>query len=131
MISNAIIYGLSAYAVLVATQSQHRAPNPTPGSGSAVSLAVAWPSSAEVRNEATELPNCDLKSCLYTISRSVVHLLSTPFCAAQLYATDLQYENRPTCNCSTVDLTEKCMVLVLAMYGGGRRMHAVHASPPE
>ena len=42
---------------------------------------------------------------------------------------DLQYENRPTCNCSTVDLTEKCMVLVLAMYGGARRMHAVHASP--
>ena len=27
----------------------------------------------------------------------------------------LRYENRPTCNCSTstVDLTEKCMVLVL------------------
>eukprot|EP01048_Picozoa_sp_COSAG05_P039125 COSAG05_NODE_19249_length_295_cov_1.142857_1_plen_48_part_01 len=23
------------------------------------------------------------------------------------------------------------MVLVLAMYGGARRMHAVHASPPE
>ena len=44
---------------------------PTPGSGSAVSLAVAWPSSAEVRNEATELSNCDLKSCLYTISRSI------------------------------------------------------------
>ena len=47
-----------------------------------------------------------------------------------LASTDIQYENRPTCNCSTVDLTEKCMVLgVLAMYGGGRRMHAVHASP--
>ena len=28
-----------------------------------------------------------------------------------------------------VQLTEKCMVLVLAMYGGARRMHAVHASP--
>ena len=42
-----------------------------------------------------------------------------------------EHENRPTCNCSTVDLTEKCMVLVLAMYGGGRRMHAVHASALE
>ena len=30
-----------------------------------------------------------------------------------------------------VQLTEKCMVLVLAMYGRGRRMHAVHASAPE
>ena len=27
-----------------------------------------------------------------------------------------------------VQLTEKCMVLVLALYGGARRMHAVHAS---
>ena len=49
---------------------------PTPGSGSAVSLAVASPSSAEVRNEATELSNCDLRSCLTIIYRSVVLVLT-------------------------------------------------------
>ena len=43
-------------------------------------------------------------------------------------AYDIQYENRPKVTAVPVQLTEKCMVLVLAMYGGARRMHALHAS---
>ena len=42
---------------------------------------------------------------------------------------DIQYENRHKVTAVPVQLTEKCTVLVLAMYGGARRMHAGHARP--
>ena len=46
-------------------------------------------------------------------------------CVARM---DIQYEKRQKVTAVPVQLTEKCMVLVLAMYGGARRMHALHAS---
>ena len=48
--------------------------------------------------------------------------------SANFQNKDIQYENRPKVTAVPVQLTEKCMVLVLAMYGGARRMHALHAS---
>ena len=58
-------------------------------------------------------------------------LLDTMSAAARVaiaIGSDIQYENRHKVTAVPVQLTEKCMVLVLAMYGGARRMHALHAS---